>query len=127
MLLLVCVFRALFSVFRVLLLVCVFRVSFCLFRVLLCVFRMFRALLRANFNVVCVCVSLDCDSSDSIEDIIIKLGTVIASDMLRHQVFIKSNVTFIQGYTDLNHENNKCLIISEAIQAMPITFAVKIV
>ena len=36
-------------------------------------------------------------------------------------------LNFIQGHTDLNHENNKCLIISETIQAKPIIFAVKIV
>ena len=32
-----------------------------------------------------------------------------------------------QGRTDLNNENNKCSIISETVQAMPIKFAVKIV
>ena len=32
-----------------------------------------------------------------------------------------------QDHTDLNHENNKSLIISEIIQAMPTKFAVKIV
>ena len=33
------------------------------------------------------------------------------------------------NYTDVNHENNKCLIIIflETVQAMPIKFAVKIV
>ena len=36
-------------------------------------------------------------------------------------------MTFRRGHTDRNHENNKCLITSETIQAMPITFAVKIV
>ena len=36
-------------------------------------------------------------------------------------------LTGIQGHTYLNHDNNKCLIISETIQAMPIKFAVKIV
>ena len=34
-------------------------------------------------------------------------------------------LTFIQGHTDLKHENNKCLIISENVQAM-LKFAVKI-
>ena len=34
---------------------------------------------------------------------------------------------FIQGHTYLNHESNTCLIISESIQAIPSTFAVKIV
>ena len=44
-----------------------------------------------------------------------------------HHVLIILALTFIPGHTDLNHENNKCLIISETIQAMPIKFAVKIV
>ena len=33
---------------------------------------------------------------------------------------------FIQGRIDLNHEHDKCLIVSETVQAMPM-FAVKIV
>ena len=33
----------------------------------------------------------------------------------------------VQGHADQNHENNKCLIISETVQATPIMFAVKIV
>ena len=36
-------------------------------------------------------------------------------------------LTFIQGHTDLNHENKKYLIISESTQPMPIKFAGKIV
>ena len=32
----------------------------------------------------------------------------------------------IQGHTDLNHENNKCLITSETAHSMSIMFAVKI-
>ena len=44
-----------------------------------------------------------------------------------HHVLIILILTFIQGHTDLNHENNKCLIISETFQAMPIKSAVKIV
>ena len=36
-------------------------------------------------------------------------------------------LTFIQGHTYLNHEDNKYMIISETIQAMPIKFAVKII
>ena len=46
--------------------------------------------------------------------------------MRMHLVLIILILTFIQGHTDLNHENNKCLIISETIQAMPIKFALKI-
>ena len=52
-------------------------------------------------------------------------------DCLRHEnasrVINYIDLTFIQGHPDLNHEDNKCLIISESIQAMPIKFAVKIV
>ena len=61
------------------------------------------------------------------EVIIIKLGMVTASDMLMHHVLIILTLTFIQGHTDLyvNHEKNKCLIISEIVQAVHIT--VKIV
>ena len=36
-----------------------------------------------------------------------------ASDMRMHHVLIILTLTFIQGYTDLNHENNKCSIISD--------------
>ena len=52
----------------------------------------------------------------------IKLGTVTASDMLMQHMLIILILTFIQGHTDLNHGNNKCLII---IYAMPIRFAVE--
>ena len=76
---------------------------------------------------VCVCLSLASDSSETVEVIIMKLSTVTASDMRMQHVLIIMTLTFSQGHTDLNHENNKCLIISETVQAMPITFAVKIV
>ena len=69
----------------------------------------------------CVC------PSQTIDVIIIKLGTVTASDMLTHHMLFILTLTLIQGHTDLNHDNNKCLIISETIQAMPIKCAVKIV
>ena len=55
----------------------------------------------------CVCVC----ASETIKVIITELGTVTALDMGMHHVLIIS--TFIQGYTDLKPENNKCLIISE--------------
>ena len=76
---------------------------------------------------LCVCVSLTSDSSETVEVIIIKLGTVTASDMVTHHMLSILTLTFIQGHTDLNHENNKDLIISETVQAIPIHFAVKIV
>ena len=44
-----------------------------------------------------------------------------------HYMLIILTLTFIQGHTDLNHENNKCSIILETVQAILITFAVKIV
>ena len=69
-----------------------------------------------------MCVSLVNDSSESV-----KLGTVTASDMRMHHVLMILALIFIQVHTYLNHENNKCLIISETIQAMPTKFAVKIV
>ena len=31
----------------------------------------------------------------------------------------------MQVHTDFNHENNKCSIISETVQSVPIKFAVK--
>ena len=34
-------------------------------------------------------------------------GTVTASDMRMHHLFIIMILTFIQGHTNLNHENNK--------------------
>ena len=54
-----------------------------------------------------MCLFLASDSSKTIEVIIIKLGTVTASDMRRHHVLIMLTLTFVQGLTDLNHENNK--------------------
>ena len=66
----------------------------------------------------CVCVSLASESSETVEVIIVNLGTVIASDMIMHHVLIVLTLTFIQGLTDLNHENNKYLIVSETIQAI---------
>ena len=52
----------------------------------------------------------------TINVIIIKLSvpTVTASYMRMHHVLIILTLTFIQGHTYLDHENNKCSIISEA-------------
>ena len=49
----------------------------------------------------------------------IKLGTVTASDMV-----IILTLPFIQGQRDHYHENNKCSIILETVQAIPIKHAV---
>ena len=46
-----------------------------------------------------VCVSFASDSSETIEVIIMKLGTVTASDMRMHHVLIILTLTFIQGHT----------------------------
>ena len=70
---------------------------------------------------MCACVHV------CVEDIILKLGTVTVSVTRMHHMLIILTLTFIQSHTDRKHENNKCLIISETNQAMPITFAVKIV
>ena len=76
---------------------------------------------------VCVCVYFASDFSETVEVIIVQLGMVDASDMTMHHVLSILTLTFIQGHTDLNRENNKCSIISETVQAMPTTFAAKIV
>ena len=57
----------------------------------------------------------------------IKFDTVTASVREMHQVLIILTLTFIQGHTDLNHENHKCLLILETVKGMPISFSVKIV
>ena len=76
---------------------------------------------------MCKCVSLGSDSLESVE-IIVKLGMVMMVTASRHHNinrFIILTLTIIQGHTYRNHENKKCLIISESIQlqAMPIKFA----
>ena len=77
---------------------------------------------------VCLSVrsSLASDSSKTIE-VIIKLRTVAVSDVRMHHVLIILTLIFTQGHTDLNHEKNKCSIISETFQAMSFTFCVNIV
>ena len=81
--------------------------------------------LKSRVTCECVCVSLASVSSETIEVIIIKLGTVAASEMVMHRLLIILTLTFIQGHTDLNHENNQCSIISETVQAIPIKLSVK--
>ena len=73
-------------------------------------------------SVSVVCVSLASDSSETSKVIIIKFGTVIASDTSMHHVLIILTWTFIQGHTYINYENNQCWIISETVQAIPIKF-----
>ena len=74
-----------------------------------------------------MCLSHASNSSEIIQVIIIKLGTVAASNALMHYMLIILTLTFIQGHTNLNYANNKCLIISKSIQAMTIKFAVRVV
>ena len=94
--------------------VCVFCVCVC---VCVCVPR------KRFFKTIVVKIVLF-ESSDVV--IIVELGTVTASDMRMHHVLIILTMTFIQGRKNRNHENNKYFIISETIQVMPITFAVKV-
>ena len=58
--------------------------------------------------------------SKTSEVIAIKFDTVTASVTRMHHVLIILTLTFIQGHTDLLHENNQYSIISETVQAMPI-------
>ena len=53
---------------------------------------------------VFVCACLASDASETIKVIIIKLGTVTASDMVMHQVLSILTLTVIQGHTDFNRE-----------------------
>ena len=64
---------------------------------------------------VCVCVSISSDSSETVQVIIVTFGTVAASVLKIHHVIITLTLTFIQGHTVRNHENNACLIISATI------------
>ena len=48
---------------------------------------------------VCVYMSLASDSSETVEVIIVKLGTVTASDLGMRHVLIMLTLTFIQGHT----------------------------
>ena len=70
-----------------------------------------------------LCVSLASDSLETV-DIIVKLGTVTASDMGMHHngmLFILT-LAFIQGHPYLNNETDQCFnktfIISKTIQAL---------
>ena len=73
-----------------------------------------------------LCMKLEITKITCIEKlvIIIKVGTVTDSGMGMHHVVTIFTLAFIQ---DLNHENNKCTMISETFQGMPNKFAVKTV
>ena len=49
-------------------------------------------------------------------------GMVTASNIVMHHMLIILTLTFIQGHTYRNHSNNKCLIDSETLKAIPTTF-----
>ena len=68
-----------------------------------------------------MCLSLASNSSETVKVTFIKFSTATASDMGMHHVLIILTLTFIQGQTDLNHENNKCSILSVTIKAKPIS------
>ena len=71
---------------------------------------------------VCLFVRVDSHISKTNEAIAIKVDTVTAYVTGMHHMFIILTLTFIQVQADLNHEHEKCSIISETVQAMPITF-----
>ena len=66
---------------------------------------------------VCVCVSIASDFSETIK--------VINMARWLHRVLNILTLTYIQCHTDLYHENNKCQIISETVQAMHTKLYVK--
>ena len=70
----------------------------------------------------CVCLSLANDSLGTIQVIIIKFGTVTASDIIMHHMLSTLTLTIQRS-----HRYTKYLKIFPCFQAMPITFAVKIV
>ena len=97
---------------------CVFSVCWCLFY----------DLEKVNIHEALSSVSLSVVSyiSETSKEHV-KFYTVTASDIRA----LASCVNYIDldlhsKSNDLNHKNNKCLIISETVQAMPIKFAVKI-
>ena len=71
---------------------------------------------------VCVCVFIASDSSETVEVIIVKLGTVTASDMSMHHVLIILTLTFVQGHADRNHEIIKVWLFHKLFKQC--TFAV---
>ena len=75
---------------------------------------------------VCLYLYVASHILETSEAMAIKFETATASVARIQHVLIILTLTFIQGHTDLDHEINKCSIISETVQAMPIMFAVKI-
>ena len=75
--------------------------------------------------VLCV-LTLASDSLETIEVIIVKLGTVTASGVKMRHMLIMLTLTFIQGHTNLIKKIYIFYYFSN-VQAVPIRFAVKIV
>ena len=75
---------------------------------------------------VCVCVSVAGYSSESVEVIIRTLGMVTATDMRMQHVLIVTLI-FIHRHTYLYHESNYRSYLLETLQALSITFAVKMI
>ena len=75
-----------------------------------CVRVCVRACVRACVSVcMCVCVCMCVRACVcTVQVTFVKLGMVTASDKGLHQVLIILTLSFIQGHTDLHHENNKC-------------------
>ena len=71
---------------------------------------------KVNIDEAVICLSVASHISVTSEAIVIKLDTVTASVIRIQHVLIVLTLPFIQGHTNLNHENNKCLIISEVVQ-----------
>ena len=77
-----------------------------------------------------MCLSVTSHISETSEAIAIKFDTVTASVMRMHQVLIILTLTTTWHQSrpmERNHENNKCSVISQILQAIPFKFAVKIV
>ena len=70
-----------------------------------------------------VCLSLESDFSETVHH---QTWHGLRHGNASHANYIDLDL-HIEGRTDLNHKNNKCSVISETVQAIPIKFAVKIV
>ena len=72
--------------------------------------------------------SLRLHSLNAVQDLAIIVQVKHLSSEMQLWPWVKSKVIGPRkDYTDLNHENNNCLIILENVQAMPIKCALKIV
>ena len=73
-------------------------------------------------NYVCPASPAHSETSEAV--IAGKMDTATASLVKKmHHMLSIMTLTLIHGHTDFNDKNNKCLIILETVQAMPINFA----